>query len=256
LKFLERLNPWFTHHPDGQVSVRWNRLAILILLATAVHFAVTFALSILFSTPFGLLSVLGYSITFTLGILIILYFAKRKAEKKPVWQVSIRALVAGTTILTLLLAISTCQREQELRKFAAVLKLEAQLKSVVGEEGRVTIGGNPNTTFIGSLKPDFNDDDLLKIIRATEDFPEAPITFLDLTGTKVTDAGATQLFRLKSLERLSLDLTSVTDRSIDDIQKLENLEWLNLTRTSVSTERLQKLKKSRDQLNIQAKGFN
>lgn len=229
---------------------------MLILSLTAFHFAVYLVFANLTGTPFRPLSALAYNICVALGILILLYFAKRKAEKKPVLQVSIRALVAGTTLLTLFLSIASCERQQQLREYSAVLKLEEQLRSVVGQEGRLTIGGNPNQTFISSLEPDFNDDDLKKIITAAEDFPgAAPIAFLDLTGTQVTDAGVAQLVRLKSLEKLSLDLTSVTDRAIDDVEKLQNLRWLNLTRTSVSNERLQKLKQSRSQLDIQVKNF-
>ena len=96
--------------------------------------------------------------------LVLLYFAKRRIENKPLWQVSIRALLAGLTGFTIFLGISSLDRELLVRQHSIRAELESQLRSITGEGGLVSVSGNPGTISIGSIRPDFNDDDLRQIL--------------------------------------------------------------------------------------------
>lgn len=57
---------------------------------------------------------------------------------------------------------------------------------------------------------------------------------LDLSGTGVTDAGLEHLLDLTRLERLNLDNTAVTDRGIVLLERLSRLEQLDVSNTGVT----------------------
>jgi hypothetical protein len=62
----------------------------------------------------------------------------------------------------------------------------------------------------------------------------AQVTWLDLSGTRVTDAGLATLARLPNLTRLSLGNTAVSDAGLRHLAALVRLEYLNLFDTRVS----------------------
>ena len=55
------------------------------------------------------------------------------------------------------------------------------------------------------------------------------LSYLDLAGSKVTNAGLALLPRLRNLSRISLAHTSVTGPAIKRLAPLEELEWLDVT---------------------------
>ena len=63
--------------------------------------------------------------------------------------------------------------------------------------------------------------------------PELPFG-LDLSDTRVTDAGLKELAGKKSLQLLSLHDTPVTDAGLKELSGLTNLQTLNLERTQVT----------------------
>ncbi|HRK33700.1 MAG TPA: DUF1553 domain-containing protein, partial [Candidatus Hydrogenedentes bacterium] len=74
-----------------------------------------------------------------------------------------------------------------------------------------------------------NDEALGKLVGVADQ-----ITWLNLAGTKVTDAGLAQLAPLKKLTRLHLERTEITDAGVAHLAALENLQYLNLYGTKVT----------------------
>ncbi|MEZ0385477.1 MAG: c-type cytochrome domain-containing protein, partial [Verrucomicrobium sp.] len=73
----------------------------------------------------------------------------------------------------------------------------------------------------------------------------APVTphllWVDLSRTKVTDAGLAMVAGMSNLERLHLENTTITDAGLDHLAKLGKLEYLNLYGTKVTDAGLAKL---------------
>ena len=69
----------------------------------------------------------------------------------------------------------------------------------------------------------------------------AQITWLDLTGTSVTDTGLAALSRFPNLTRLQLDRTGIGDAGLAHLAGLDRLEYLNLYGTRVTDEGLSHL---------------
>ena len=72
--------------------------------------------------------------------------------------------------------------------------------------------------------------------------PLAPQTvWLDLSGTRVTDAGLTTVAQFHNLTRLHLNRTRVSDTGLKQLAGLQQLEYLNLYGTGVTDAGLQSL---------------
>jgi hypothetical protein len=67
------------------------------------------------------------------------------------------------------------------------------------------------------------------------------ITWLNLAGTAVTDAGLAKIAPLKKLTILHLENTAVTDAGLQHLTGLEHLEYLNLYATEVSDAGIEQL---------------
>jgi hypothetical protein len=67
------------------------------------------------------------------------------------------------------------------------------------------------------------------------------VLWLDLSGTRVTNAGMAIVARLPNLTRLHLNQTAITDEGLVPLAHLERLEYLNLYGTSVTDAGLGKL---------------
>jgi hypothetical protein len=72
---------------------------------------------------------------------------------------------------------------------------------------------------------------------------KANIRWLNLAGTKVTDAGLKQVAGMKNLTQLHLERTAVTDAGLRSLSKLRELEYLNLYGLPVTDNGLQSLKR-------------
>lgn len=72
----------------------------------------------------------------------------------------------------------------------------------------------------------------------------AELTYLNLTGTKMTDAGLAQLSGLAKLGELNLMNTQVTDAGLDALKPLANLASLNLRKTDVSAAGVEALQQA------------
>jgi hypothetical protein len=72
--------------------------------------------------------------------------------------------------------------------------------------------------------------------------PLAPQTvWLNLGGTRITDAGLSTVAQFKNLTRLHLNRTAVSDRGLPQLAGLQRLEYLNLYGTGVSDAGLEAL---------------
>jgi len=69
----------------------------------------------------------------------------------------------------------------------------------------------------------------------------ANLRWLDLTGTKVSDAGLAQLTAMPNLVRLHLERTSISDTGLVRLANLADLEYLNLYGTSITDSGLMQL---------------
>ena len=79
-----------------------------------------------------------------------------------------------------------------------------------------------------------------KVVR-DDNSPDKPVTRIDLSNTKVTDAGLKELAPLTNLELLDLNGTQVTDAGLKELAHFKNLRILNLWRTQVTDAGLKKL---------------
>ncbi len=69
----------------------------------------------------------------------------------------------------------------------------------------------------------------------------ANIRWLDLSGTRVTDAGLQQVAAMPNLKRLHLERTAITDAGLGKLSGLASLEYLNLYGTGISDAGVAKL---------------
>ncbi len=70
----------------------------------------------------------------------------------------------------------------------------------------------------------------------------AGVVWLNLAGTKITDAGLAKLAGLKSLEKLHLEKTGITDAGLAHLAGLSKLTYLNLYGTKITDAGLNHLK--------------
>ena len=68
-----------------------------------------------------------------------------------------------------------------------------------------------------------------------------PIVYVDLSDTKLTDAGLKVLTELTALRILALSGTKVTDAVITELKELKNLKYLDLTDIKVTDAGVQEL---------------
>ncbi len=78
--------------------------------------------------------------------------------------------------------------------------------------------------------------------RACEIIAGLPIQELDLSGTKITDAGIAKLKKLKKLQKLNLENTGVSDECFAAIGGMTKLDDLNLSGTKVTGKGISALK--------------
>ncbi|MDW7996018.1 MAG: hypothetical protein RMI91_15330 [Gemmatales bacterium] len=67
------------------------------------------------------------------------------------------------------------------------------------------------------------------------------VTELDLSGTRVTDAGLKELAALKKLTELNLQRTPITDAGLKELAALQNLRKLQLWNTRITDAGLKEL---------------
>ena len=126
----------------------------------------------------------------------------------------------------------------ELGKLEEILPVAQQL----GEQLGITIlplaQGEPWLHCNASGMKTFGNADLAKLepIRAN-------IRWLNLGGTKITDAGTPQIAGMRNLTQLHLEKTGITDAGLKSLTGLRDLEYLNLYGTPVTDAGLQSIRR-------------
>ena len=99
---------------------------------------------------------------------------------------------------------------------------------------------DPGLTFnCVNVADKFGDAELAKFAPLAEKLVE-----LNLSRSKVTDAGLASLSAMKNLKRLNLANTAVTDAGVDQLAGIAGLEYLNLVGTKVTDAAMLKLEKT------------
>jgi len=76
------------------------------------------------------------------------------------------------------------------------------------------------------------------------------LTALDLSGTRITDAGLVHLKGLPRLSSLTLTATQVTDAGLEHLKGMTGLKTLYLNGTDVTDASVQQFKQSRPSLRV------
>ena len=119
----------------------------------------------------------------------------------------------------------------------------ALLAAQLGDElGIVLTALSPTEPWLqcnaGVARAAFGDAQLAKLT------PLGPnLRWLDLSGTKVTDAGLARLETMPNLTRLHLERTAITDTGLACLARLGSLEFLDLYGTAVTDAGLEQLQK-------------
>ena len=118
------------------------------------------------------------------------------------------------------------KREKVARLAGAVADLQKRLPGTL----RAVAPGETDLEFSATVDPGrFGDAQLRELASVGEN-----LTLLDLSRTRVTDAGLAALTKMPGLRRLQLQETNVTDAGLLSIKMLPRLEVLNLYDTHVT----------------------
>jgi len=85
--------------------------------------------------------------------------------------------------------------------------------------------------------------------------PDWPLRILDLSDTRVTDAGLAHIAQFEALEYLSLRGTRVTDAGLPHLARLRALQELHLSDTHVTQHGVQQLQDRLPRCDIRAIGI-
>lgn len=181
---------------------------------------------------------------------------QRQAQGKPKWQFQLRDILVLITVIGVILAAGRWERDYAFGKQTERQTISDEIVELTGAR-RVSVSGNPGSTMIFAFRSTFGDGDLDKLVQLTDRLNslDAPITFLDLSGTQITDQGAAALASLDSLEFCFLDKTQVSDQAVDELQQLQHLKVLSVRNTGVSVNRLKQLSIDRPDLDIEPKTY-
>jgi uncharacterized membrane protein len=131
---------------------------------------------------------------------------------------------------------------REPKTIEAVTPLAAQIASQSGISISLITANEPWLQANASLAAtNFTDADLARLIPLADN-----LRSLDLGGTRVSDAGLTNVARMKRLTRLHLERTGLTDAGLPQLTSLADLEYLNLYATHVTDAGLASLKPLRN----------
>jgi len=232
---------------DGSVAIRWFRFFAFLAMYATIALTVVVLLGMRLRPTI----VAFVTICSVLPWVLLVYLAKRQAEGKSGRQFSLYAMLVAISVACVLFALLGSDRRADLEARAHRERLQEEIMSIVGQ-GHVYVS---STTLIQVKRPAFDDDDLARIMRLKDqlDASDAPLTFLDLSDTSVTDRGVGALANVESLEYLFLDRTAVSDRTIDAVKSLPNLKLLSTWSTRVTPERLLNLGKERPGIDIEPK---
>ena len=92
-----------------------------------------------------------------------------------------------------------------------------------------------NASLVGNR---FGDAELAQLVPLAMN-----LRWLDLAGTKITDAGLTPLSGMPNLTRLHLERTAITDAGLSHLSRIASLEYLDLYATQITDAGLEQLQR-------------
>jgi mono/diheme cytochrome c family protein len=102
----------------------------------------------------------------------------------------------------------------------------------------IPLAAGNNYLTVSFLNAKVNPDSVLGILTGLKD----QVIFLKLSGSKLSDSGATAIAGLHHLTRLYLEKTKITDAGLQKLTTLKHLQYLNLTGTGVTIKGVMALK--------------
>jgi hypothetical protein len=107
----------------------------------------------------------------------------------------------------------------------------------ITNEGLSSIEGKHNIRCLALTQTGFTDDGI-KYLRGMD------LQSLDLSSTKITDAGLAELgeFNFPRLKELALERTPVTDAGLMHLASFKGLEWVSISGTKVTKDGIRHLK--------------
>jgi hypothetical protein len=248
-----RLHPALRRNEAGEIAVHWPRLIALLAVVVAPMIIISLAIMYFTGKPIRAPRIIIPTILVLLPQLLLLHFAKRRAERRSLWQYSLSTLLASLTVACVLFALLGSDRRADLERFAKRQQFQGSLMQIVGK-GSVHVTGG---TLIQVQRPSFDDNDLRKVLQYREQLERSnfPISILDLSGTRVTDQGVAELKQVHSLKYCFFERTGVTDAAVDALDELPNLKVISFNGTQVTPERLLKLSQDRPDLKIEPQTY-
>ncbi len=242
--------PPFLHKTEsGDIAIRWRTLLATLGGTVVIQIALSYFTVIQSSVPMIAASTIIMALTW-------MWVLRRYIPGQSLWKFSLRDLFIGFTGMCLVFALGGLDRQSARETRANRERLQVDIQAIVGN-GTVRISGSPGSTHVRVNRASFGNDDLKEVLQFTEQLNEvgAPITFLDLSGTGITDRGISSLVILNSLEFCFLGRTKITDKSIGTFENLPDLKVFSVMRTAVIAERLLKLSIDRSDMDISPKTY-
>ena len=131
-------------------------------------------------------------------------------------------------ILLMLAAVVLVGCVKKAEPFTDPIVEGAVRESLEKPEGEFTANDLEKVTGLDLSRTKITDAGLKEVARMQK------IIILDLTATKITDAGLKEVAKLQSLESLWMNGTKITDAGLKEVAKLQSLERLYLLATQTT----------------------
>lgn len=131
------------------------------------------------------------------------------------------------------LMAAVCVAEEEDAKPAARTEAEVAAINAIRAAGAHVLEvaqNDPHLEVAFHLQADGFKDEYLEQVKALK----GSVVYLNLRGTKVSDAATAQLGELAELTHLHLEKTAITDAALANLKNLQKLEYLNLYGTAIT----------------------
>lgn len=231
----------FVHEVHGLPVVRWRRVVSL-----AVWFAgglLIFALvaNSLDYSP-GLFVAFGMPFCALAASVVLRIELERHFVRFGEWRLrfSLRALLTLSAIAAVFFAALGHTLRQQRRSRASERLMVADLQAVL-QGGQASIDGKRRGGIVcTATRASFSDDDLARAIDLASQggARQCPLTYLDLAGTSVTNAGVRRLAECQRLAQLCLPPLDLNQEAIEALANCGGLEFLTMGEQNLTREKI------------------
>lgn len=254
----QKQQPWFLdYEEDGKPVIRWRRAlmfgALFILLPmVAVLVARAF---IRLPMGFGPIATCVFSIP-NLIWMLVLYMVTYDREmmtyrgQTPRFRFSLRLVFLLIFGVCLWLAVTLHAMERTRAQYEQRVAFAERLSQLVGKTGKARYSGSTNELMVVVKNVEFSDDDFTELVKMLEDSPDdAYVYYLDMNGTKITDASLDQIADWNGLQYLFLGGTAVTESGVRRVGTLPRLRALSAQGT-VPRDVIKEIRETRIKKNL------